>query len=66
MQKLAAELLARTPELARGMADHLYATIPELAATEDGELMADLVASGEANLRQVLWVLKRDEPASTS
>ena len=59
VQDLAAELLARTPELARGMADHLYATIPELAATEDGELMADLVASGEANLRQVLWALKR-------
>ena len=62
MQNLAAELLARTPELARAMADHLYATIPELAATQDGELMADLVASGEANLRQVLWALKRDEP----
>ena len=59
VQELAAELLTETPELARGMADHLYATIPELAATEDGELMADLVASGEANLRQVLWVLKR-------
>ncbi len=62
MQNLAAELLARTPELARAMADHLYATIPELAATEDGDLMSDLVASGEANLRQVLWALKRDEP----
>ena len=41
------------------MADHLYATIPELAATEDDELMTDLLASAEANLRQVLWVLKR-------
>ena len=58
VQELAAELLTSTPELARGMADHLYATIPELAATEDGELMADLMTSGEANLRQVLWVLK--------
>ena len=57
--ELAAELLTKTPELARGMADHLYATIPELAATEDDELMADLLASAEANLRQVLWVLKR-------
>jgi DNA-binding PucR family transcriptional regulator len=57
--ELAAELLTKTPELARGMADHLYATIPELAATEDDELMADLITSGEANLRQVLWVLKR-------
>jgi DNA-binding PucR family transcriptional regulator len=59
VQELAAELLTSTPELARGMADHLYATIPELAATEDDELTADLVASAEANLRQVLWVLKR-------
>jgi hypothetical protein len=57
--ELAAELLTETPELARGMADHLYATIPELAATEDGELMTDLLASAEANLRQVLWMLKR-------
>ena len=57
--ELAAELLTKTPELARGMADHLYATIPELAATEDDELMADLITSGEANLRQLLWVLKR-------
>ncbi len=57
--ELAAELLTETPELARGMADHLYATIPELAATEDGELKTDLLASAEANLRQVLWVLKR-------
>ena len=57
--ELAAELLTETSELARGMADHLYATIPELAATEDGELKTDLLASAEANLRQVLWVLKR-------
>jgi DNA-binding PucR family transcriptional regulator len=57
--ELAAELLTETSELARGMADHLYATIPELGATEDGELMADLMASAEANLRQVLWMLKR-------
>lgn len=59
VQELAAELLTRTPALARGMADHLYATIPELAATGDDELTADLMASAEANLRQVLWVLKR-------
>jgi DNA-binding PucR family transcriptional regulator len=57
--ELAAELLKKTPELARGMADHLYATIPELAATEDDQLTADLMASAEANLRQVLWMLKR-------
>ena len=42
------------------MAEHLYATIPELAALDDDEIMAELVASTEANIRQVLWLLKRN------
>jgi DNA-binding PucR family transcriptional regulator len=58
-QELAAELLPSTPELARDMAEHLYAAIPELAALDDDEVMADLMASTEANIRQVLWLLKR-------
>ena len=41
------------------MAEHLYAAIPELAALGDDEITADLVASAEANIRQVLWLLKR-------
>ena len=57
MQELAAELLPTTPELAREMAAHLYAAIPELAAVEDDELRAELRASSTANLGQVLRLL---------
>lgn len=60
-QDLAAELLPTAPELAREMAEHLYAAMPALAALEDDELMGELVASTEANIRQVLWILKRGE-----
>jgi hypothetical protein len=45
VQDVAAELLADTPQLAREMADHLHAAIPELAALEDDEVMAELVAA---------------------
>ena len=54
---LAGELLPRTPELARGMADHLYASIPELSATEDEELRAELLGSTQANIGQVLTLM---------
>ena len=57
VQELAGELLPRTPELARGMAEHLYAAIPELSAIEDDELRAELLASTEANIGQVLRLL---------
>ena len=57
VQELAGELLPRTPELARGMADHLYAAIPELSAIEDEELRAELLGSTEANISQVLRLL---------
>ena len=39
------------------MAEHLYAAIPELAAIEDDELRAELLASTEANIGQVLRLL---------
>jgi DNA-binding PucR family transcriptional regulator len=58
-RELAAELLPSAPELAHEMAEHLYAAVPELAALEDDEIMAELVASAEANIRQVLWLFKR-------
>jgi DNA-binding PucR family transcriptional regulator len=58
VQDLAAELLTKAPELAREMAEHLYAAVPQLVALEDDELMAELVASTEANIRQVLWLFK--------
>jgi hypothetical protein len=41
------------------MAEHLHAAVPELAALDDEEILAELVTSGEANIRQVLWLLKR-------
>jgi DNA-binding PucR family transcriptional regulator len=58
VQEVAAELLASTPALARGMAVHLAESVPELAGTEDGELAPELLASTEANIGQVLHVLK--------
>jgi len=57
VQELAGELLAGVPELARAMAEHLYAAIPELAATEEEDLRAELLASTESNIGQVLRLL---------
>ena len=57
VQELASELLPRTPELARGMAEHLYAAIPELSAIEDDALRAELLGSTEANIGQLLRLL---------
>jgi len=59
VQALAGELVARTPELARGMAVHLYAAIPELNASDDEELRTELLRSTEANIGQVLGLLAR-------
>jgi hypothetical protein len=57
VQEVAAALLPETPALARGMAEHLYASIPELAAMQDDELRAELLGSTEANVGQVLRLL---------
>jgi hypothetical protein len=57
VEALAGELLPRTSELARGMADYLYAAIPELSAVEDEDLRAELLASTEANVGQVLRLM---------
>ncbi|MEA2167693.1 MAG: hypothetical protein QOF76_993 [Solirubrobacteraceae bacterium] len=57
VQELAGELLPQTPELARGMADHLYAAIPELSATEDDELRAELLDSTAANIGQIMRLM---------
>jgi hypothetical protein len=57
VQALAGELLARTPELGRGMAEHLYAAIPELNASDDEALRAELLGSTEANIAQILGLL---------
>ncbi|WP_156028134.1 PucR family transcriptional regulator [Candidatus Solirubrobacter pratensis] len=57
VREVAAELLPRTPELGRAMADYLYAAIPELAVMHDDELRAELLASTSANVGQVLRLL---------
>jgi hypothetical protein len=57
VQQTAANLLPTTPELGRGMADHLAAAIPEIAAIDDDDLLAELLASAEANVGQVLRML---------
>ncbi|MFL5819393.1 MAG: PucR family transcriptional regulator [Solirubrobacteraceae bacterium] len=57
MQQTAAELLPTTPEFARGMAEHLAAAIPEIAAIDDDDLLAELLASTKANVGQVLRML---------
>src|SRR3954465_1731006 len=57
VEELAGELLPRTPELARGMAAHLYSAIPELRAIDDDDLRAELLGSAEANIGQVLRLL---------
>ena len=64
VQELAGELLPRAQDLARGMAEHLYAAIPELSAIEDDELRTELLGSTEANLTQVLRLLR--DGASTN
>jgi hypothetical protein len=57
VRALAAELLARAPELARGMTDHLVANMPELSAGDD-DLREETRASVESNVDQVLRLLK--------
>ncbi|MEA2384627.1 MAG: hypothetical protein QOH72_4598 [Solirubrobacteraceae bacterium] len=54
---LAAELLPRAPQLARGMTDHLVANMPELSAGDD-DLREETRASVEGNVDQVLRLLK--------
>jgi DNA-binding PucR family transcriptional regulator len=58
VKELATELLQSTSELGTGMADHLYATMPELAGNADVELRQETVASCEANIDQVLRLLR--------
>ncbi len=57
VQELAAQLLPRTPELARDMAEHLYTAIPDLAATGDEDLRHELTGSTASNIGQILRLL---------
>src|SRR5258707_768069 len=58
VRELAADMLPSTPELARALTDHLYATMPELAARDDEGLREETRASSEANIDQVLRLLR--------
>jgi DNA-binding PucR family transcriptional regulator len=57
VRETAEELLPTIPELGRGMAKHLSSAIPEIGEIEDDELRAELRASSEANIDQVLRML---------
>src|SRR4051812_38464931 len=54
---VAAELLPRASELARGLSDHLVANMRELSGGDD-ELRAETRASVEGNVDQVLRLLR--------
>jgi PucR-like helix-turn-helix protein/diguanylate cyclase with GGDEF domain len=56
VRELAADLLRSTREISQGLADHLTAALPELAA--DDELREELLVSAEANIDQVLRLLR--------
>lgn len=58
VRELAAELLPFVRELAHQMATHLAATVPELAADRDDELRDETRASCEANIDQILRLLR--------
>ena len=58
VSELAASLLPSTRALSQGMAEHLAATVPELAAVDDEELLEETRASCEANIDQVLRLLR--------
>src|SRR3954466_6907587 len=58
VRELAAELLLSEREISQGLADHLAATVPELAAIDDDELREATRAPGEANVDRVLRLLR--------
>jgi DNA-binding PucR family transcriptional regulator len=57
VRETAEELLPTTSELGRGMAEYISSGIPELGEIDDAELRAELLASCDANIGQVLGML---------
>ena len=57
VREAAEELLPTTAQLGRRMAEHISSLIPELAGIDDDELRAELGASTEANIAQILRML---------
>ena len=58
VRELAAELLPTVPALSRTLTEHLVDTMPELSTRDDDELREETRASTEANLDQVLRLLR--------
>ena len=58
VRELAADLLPSTREISGRLVDHLAATLPELAADDDEELRQELLTSADANIDQVLRLLR--------
>lgn len=63
VQDLAADLLGQAEDLGRGMAEHLHEIVPELMGG-DRELFEETRSSCEANIAQVLRLVKRGAPAT--
>src|ERR1700754_496841 len=57
VRETAEELLPATPDLGRGMAEYISSGIPERGEIDDDELRAELLASCEANIGQVMGML---------
>jgi hypothetical protein len=57
VRETAEELLPATPDLGGGMAEYISSGIPELGEIDDDELRAELLASCEANIGQVMGML---------
>jgi DNA-binding PucR family transcriptional regulator len=62
VRETAEEMLPTTPGLGRGMAEYISSAIPELGGVDDDELRAELVASAEANIDQILRMLAHGAP----
>src|SRR5204863_4724648 len=63
VQDLAADMLGEAGALGRGMAEHLHEVVPELVGA-DRELFEETRSSCEANIAQVLRLVKRGAPAT--
>jgi hypothetical protein len=57
VRETAQELLPAVPDLGHGMADYISSAMPEFGEIEDDELRAELRASSEANVAQVIRML---------
>jgi DNA-binding PucR family transcriptional regulator len=57
VRETAEELLPTTADLGRGMAENIASAMPEIGEIDDDDLRAELLASAEANVGQILRML---------